>query len=472
MDDALDRLAAAAGISGEYHDYFGVRRVVSPETKRALLGAMDFDVSGEGAIEASLHAFEERTWRSRLEPVVVAPEGGPVAVTFAHAASRRGDPHEWRVALEDGSESAGSIVPAELHFLEAREIDGVLFERRSFTIAQALPLGYHTAAVGDGEHTATTTLAIVPPACYLPPRLERDARGAFRRNCTRCARDGIGASATSPIWRPSSRIVADAGGAAIGLNPLHELHLRDPQAASPYSPSSRLLLNPIYLDPRALPGFRPRRRRRGPSWRVCAPPLGRLRRRGPGQAQGVRSVVRAFPAGQSKAARVSRFRPRRRRNAAARCDLRSVDGALRSEGPGSLGLAQLARAIPRSEFRSGDRVRPAERVAGRLLLLPAMAGRRPARGRRRGVAARSARPLSRPRGRRGCATAPTRGRAARPSPPPSPSARRPTRSTSQARTGACRRSVPARVARRARTRRSRSCCARTCATPACCASIT
>ena len=50
-------------------------------------------------------------------------------------------------------------------------------------------------------------------------------------------------------------IVAEAGGAGIGLNPLHALLYDRPGTGSPYSPSSRLFINPLYIDVEAAPGF-------------------------------------------------------------------------------------------------------------------------------------------------------------------------------------------------------------------------
>jgi 4-alpha-glucanotransferase len=52
-------------------------------------------------------------------------------------------------------------------------------------------------------------------------------------------------------------IVAKAGGAGIGLNPLHALFYDCPGPGSPYSPSSRLFINPLYIDVEAVPGFQP-----------------------------------------------------------------------------------------------------------------------------------------------------------------------------------------------------------------------
>ena len=48
---------------------------------------------------------------------------------------------------------------------------------------------------------------------------------------------------------------AAAGAGAVGLNPLHALHLDEPERASPYSPSSRRFLNPLYIDVETLPDF-------------------------------------------------------------------------------------------------------------------------------------------------------------------------------------------------------------------------
>jgi len=48
---------------------------------------------------------------------------------------------------------------------------------------------------------------------------------------------------------------ANEGGGVIGVNPLHALFPHNPSHASPYSPSSRLLLNILYIDIEAVPDF-------------------------------------------------------------------------------------------------------------------------------------------------------------------------------------------------------------------------
>ena len=52
------------------------------------------------------------------------------------------------------------------------------------------------------------------------------------------------------------RTAAGACGAAVlGINPLHALFAAEPLHFSPYSPSSRIWLDYLYIDVTAVPGF-------------------------------------------------------------------------------------------------------------------------------------------------------------------------------------------------------------------------
>src|SRR5262249_10109834 len=52
-----------------------------------------------------------------------------------------------------------------------------------------------------------------------------------------------------------ARIAARHGASLVGLNPLHARHLARPREASPYSPSSRLFIDPLAIDIEAVPDF-------------------------------------------------------------------------------------------------------------------------------------------------------------------------------------------------------------------------
>ena len=52
-------------------------------------------------------------------------------------------------------------------------------------------------------------------------------------------------------------ILGAQGAAFVGLNPLHALFLADPARCSPFSPSNRRFLNPLYIAVDRIPGFAP-----------------------------------------------------------------------------------------------------------------------------------------------------------------------------------------------------------------------
>ena len=89
-----------------------------------------------------------------------------------------------------------------------------------------------------------------------PIRATAGNAGCWRSSFTGCGRGATGGTAISAISRRLLDIVADLGGAGIGLNPLHaQFYDRPGCSGSPYSPNSRLFLNPLYIDVEAIEEF-------------------------------------------------------------------------------------------------------------------------------------------------------------------------------------------------------------------------
>lgn len=94
-----------------------------------------------------------------------------------------------------------------------------------------------------------------PPHAYLPPVLGDGRAWGFAVNlyALRSQRNwGIG---DFTDLRTFVRFAASLGADIVGVNPLHALHYVEPEAASPYSPTSRYFRNPLYLDIEAIPEF-------------------------------------------------------------------------------------------------------------------------------------------------------------------------------------------------------------------------
>jgi (1->4)-alpha-D-glucan 1-alpha-D-glucosylmutase len=119
----------------------------------------------------------------------------------------------------------------------------------------ALPAGYHRLTVTGLP--GSTFLIAAPPRCWRPPALEHDGRiwGPTVQLYGVRSEDNWGIGDFGDL----ARIVeqwAGRGAGIVGLNPLHALFAHNPMHASPYSPSSRLRLNTLYIDVEAIEEMR------------------------------------------------------------------------------------------------------------------------------------------------------------------------------------------------------------------------
>ena len=119
-----------------------------------------------------------------------------------------------------------------------------------------LPLGYHRLELSGGGATAEISLVVAPASCHLGDGLQTGARSwglTAQLYGLRSARDwGIGDfSDLADLCREAGKL----GAAAVGINPLHALFAAEPRHFSPYSPSSRVWLDYLYIDVTAVPGF-------------------------------------------------------------------------------------------------------------------------------------------------------------------------------------------------------------------------
>ncbi|HEX8497002.1 MAG TPA: 4-alpha-glucanotransferase, partial [Actinomycetales bacterium] len=159
----LVELARAYGVATEYWDWHGAHVSVAADTVRAVLTALDVDVSSPGAVQASLQAELETAWRRMLPPVVVTRRsaGQQVPVHVAH-----GDPVTVWVELEEG----GCRELRQLdHWVAPRVVDGAQVGEATFEVPAALPLGWHQLHARSGGRTGTCSLVVTPDRLDLPP---------------------------------------------------------------------------------------------------------------------------------------------------------------------------------------------------------------------------------------------------------------------------------------------------------------
>jgi len=121
--------------------------------------------------------------------------------------------------------------------------------------------------------TAGDAFAAPALPCYFPDWLrERRAWGfAVQLYELRSRRDwGIGDFADLAAFCTTA---GSAGADFVGLNPLHALFLADPARCSPFAPSNRRFLNPLYIAVDKVEGFEPAREDEAEIERLRATPL-------------------------------------------------------------------------------------------------------------------------------------------------------------------------------------------------------
>lgn len=247
----LDRLAERCGILSGYADIWGREHRATPETTRALLAAMGVAAATDAEAAASLAALERDEWRRALPPVVVLHEPLVQPSVPLHLPARAIErPLPWRFRPEHGDEVRGSI-SADLRIEEIREVDGERLCRCSWKLPFSPAAGYHRLELG--ERGATTELIVAPARCYWPegPGGPRRAWGpTVQLYALRSSRNwGIGDFTDLAALAALS---AERGAGLVGVNPLHALFAEN---ASPYAPSSRVFLDPRYLDVEAVPEY-------------------------------------------------------------------------------------------------------------------------------------------------------------------------------------------------------------------------
>jgi (1->4)-alpha-D-glucan 1-alpha-D-glucosylmutase len=250
--EALQRLCAHFGIATDYHDIFGQRHVAPPANLVALLAS--FDVDAHALPHESLARAEAAAWRDVLPPALaIDADRAEWRLTLRVPAAQA--EAAWTVHEENGTPHHGRLNLHAVPEIDRTEVDGVAHCRRELSIALPLPVGYHR--LGIEGHAGETLIISAPPHCYRPPALQGDGRvwgPAVQLYALRSRRNwGIGDF--SDLVQLLHQ-VAPRGAGIVGLNPLHALFPHNPAHASPYSPSSRLMLDVLYIDVEAVEEFR------------------------------------------------------------------------------------------------------------------------------------------------------------------------------------------------------------------------
>ncbi|NML45626.1 malto-oligosyltrehalose synthase [Ramlibacter sp. G-1-2-2] len=223
---ALAEEARSLGITDRYHGFWGNEELVSEEVLRRAIES----VRGDGREPPRQHLG--------LPAVHVGHEQEPITLQWACEDAQAA---QWQLAPEDGG---APIATGDLQHAEGQG---------TITLPADLAMGYYRLTLQGAPEGEYCRVVAAPRHSYVPAPLHEGERWwgcTIQLYALRSSRNwGIGDFGD---LRRLCDAAAHQGASFLGLSPLHALFPHNPAAASPYSPSSRKALNPIYLDVQTL----------------------------------------------------------------------------------------------------------------------------------------------------------------------------------------------------------------------------
>ena len=238
-DGMVERIAALVGIEAGYIDAFGRQAWTPLETRRTILDDFGLPTATEGETRDSLARIE--TMREGVLPPVLSIEAGSEA-SIPLGLSPQGT-IGWQITGEDNTTREGRAV--------------VTYDGQSSRFSlPALTAGYHRLRVKTGRHDVTATIIVAPRRCWEPDEFRRGTRlwGVTAQVYGLRSAHQLGIGDYSDVSE-AAHGAGGLGASFLGLSPLHALFASDRSKISPYSPSSRLFLETLHIDPTAVDGF-------------------------------------------------------------------------------------------------------------------------------------------------------------------------------------------------------------------------
>ncbi len=241
MSVDLETLADLVGVAPGYTDAFGQPVETSLETRRGMLTALGIAVEDDAAITQSLAIVEDL--RRGLIPSLLPAESR--RTTYVPLRTRSGSGHvAWRLVDERGQVREGRAA-----------ITGGA--EPTFQLPPLTP-GYHRLTASLGDKRAEAWVIAAPKRCWRPRAYADDGArdwGLAAQLYGLRSPENLGIGSYADAGR-AARDAGLRGASFLGLSPVHALFESDRTKISPYSPSSRLFLETLFIEPASLPGFR------------------------------------------------------------------------------------------------------------------------------------------------------------------------------------------------------------------------
>jgi len=251
----IRKLAQLRMLSDSYVDYLGNQAGVPVERMAKILAAMGYSLEKE-ELEAAVLTLENEQYELGLPVVNVLRPHLPAEISINLPANLKDEPTKqvnWSLSLESGdrieNRSELTALPVNLnHFSHVT--------RYTFQLNVEIPLGYHQLEVTLDNKIYTSRVIQTPETSYQNNAIASGHKiwGTAIQLYTLRSDNNWGMGDFTDL-KSLIALMAGQGAGFIGLNPVHALYPGNPEHASPYSPSNRSMINPLYIDPTKEPEF-------------------------------------------------------------------------------------------------------------------------------------------------------------------------------------------------------------------------
>lgn len=253
-DTPLVRLAHLHSVATSYigadHKYYEIGDLAICK----VLKSLSIPCSSDEEIAASIKQAENKVWLTPVKKTVVEIEGygSEVDIYLPTVLFTDIEKLNMRIGLEEGTFETEQYLNVRniSESLEEKVIDQVQFEHRVFKLSKRLPAGYHTILLdipAGGESVTYTAHLIIAPHCAPVP--EQQMHGFMLQFYSQRSRNSWGLGDFADLSIVAQDMKRFTGADFLLINPTHTDVPTLPQTPSPYLPSSRRWLNPIYIRP-------------------------------------------------------------------------------------------------------------------------------------------------------------------------------------------------------------------------------
>ena len=243
--DVLRELSDAHGVATQYTDSDGEQVIVSEDTLLKTLRALGvplIDAPSEHDLHSALSAHRDTEATRPLPPSIVAVAGD--ARTF-NVHVHDGAPADVAIILEDGTIRE---VHQEENWTPPYHRDGIAWGEATFRLPDNLPLGWHTITLDSRDDHHECALIITPARLSTTDTyVNAPATGVMAQMYSVRSENSWGIGDFHDMGHLAEVLATEAGADYLLVNPMHAGEPFPPVEDSPYLPTTRRFINPIYL---------------------------------------------------------------------------------------------------------------------------------------------------------------------------------------------------------------------------------